>query len=71
MTNLGSWSGVIINSTCSAEEAFAEDPKCTQKDVPGAMLLYHDTTFKVYILHLSNLFRNVPFLTSLGVSLFF
>jgi hypothetical protein len=52
MADLASWSGVIINSTCSAEEAFAEDPKCTQKDMPGAMLaLYHDTTFKVYILH--------------------
>jgi hypothetical protein len=52
MTDLGSWSGVIINSICSAEEAFAEDPKCTQKDMPGGMLaLYHDTTFKVYVLH--------------------
>jgi hypothetical protein len=51
MASLGTWSGVIINSTCSAEEAFAEHPKCTQKDVPGAMLsLYHDSTFKVYIL---------------------
>src|SRR5258708_40203178 len=51
MANLASWSGVIVNSICSAEEAFAEDPKCTQRDVPGAMLsLYHDTTFKVYLL---------------------
>ncbi len=51
MANLASWSGVIVNSICSAEEAFAEDPKCTQRDVPGAMLsLYHDTSFKVYLL---------------------
>ncbi len=51
MANLASWSGVIVNSICSAEEAFAEDPKCTQRNVPGAMLsLYHDTSFKVYLL---------------------
>ena len=51
MANLASWSGVIVNSICSAEEAFAEDPKCTQRNVPGATLsLYHDTSFKVYLL---------------------
>jgi hypothetical protein len=51
MTNTETWSGVIVNSICSAEEAFAEDPKCLQKDLPGAGLsLYHDSTFKVYIL---------------------
>jgi len=47
----GSWSGVIINSNCSADEAFAEAPKCTEKDVPGAKLvLYDDTTRQMYIL---------------------
>jgi hypothetical protein len=52
MENLPSWSGVIVNSNCTAEEAFADDPKCTQKDMPGAMLsLYHDTSFKVFLLH--------------------
>ena len=49
--NAGSWSGVIINSNCTAEEAFAESPKCTQKDVPGAKLaLYDDTTRQILIL---------------------
>jgi hypothetical protein len=49
--NSGSWSGVIINSNCTAEEAFAEAPKCTEKDVPGAKLaLYDDTTRQIFIL---------------------
>jgi hypothetical protein len=47
----GSWSGVIINSGCSADEAFAEASKCTEKDLPGAKLvLYDDTTRKMYLL---------------------
>jgi len=50
-SNSGSWSGVIINSNCSADEAFAEAPKCTEKDLPGAKLaLYDDTTRQIYIL---------------------
>jgi hypothetical protein len=49
--NSGSWSGVIINSNCTADEAFAEAAKCTQKDVPRAKLaLYDDTIRQVYIL---------------------
>ena len=49
--NSGSWSGVIINSNCTADEAFAEAPKCTEKDVPGAKLaLYDDTTRRIFIL---------------------
>jgi hypothetical protein len=49
--NSGSWSGVIINSGCTADEAFAEAPKCTEKDVPGAkMVLYDDTTRQMYLL---------------------
>jgi hypothetical protein len=47
----GSWSGVIMNSTCSLDEAFAEAPKCTEKNVPGAKLaLYDDTTRQMYVL---------------------
>jgi len=46
-----SWSGVIINSNCTPEEAFAEAPKCTEKDAPGAKLaLYDDTTRQIFIL---------------------
>ena len=49
--NAGSWSGVIINSNCSADEAFAEAPKCTEKNAPGAKLaLYDDTTRQIFIL---------------------
>ena len=49
--NSGSWSGVIINDNCSADEAFAEAAKCTEKDVPGAkFVLYNDTTRQIYVL---------------------
>jgi hypothetical protein len=49
--NFGPWSGVIINSGCTADEAFAEDPKCTAKDVPGTKLvLYDDTTRQMFVL---------------------
>jgi hypothetical protein len=49
--NSGSWSGVIINNNCSADEAFAEARKCTDTDVPGAKLaLYDDTTRQIYLL---------------------
>jgi len=49
--NSGSWSGVIINSNCSPDEAFAEAAKCTQKDLPGAKLAFYDDTIRqVYIL---------------------
>jgi hypothetical protein len=47
--NSRSWSGVIINNNCSADEAFAEAAKCTEKDVPGAKLvLYDDTTRQMF-----------------------
>jgi len=49
--NSGSWSGVIINSNCSPDEAFAEAAKCTEKGVPGTKLsLYDDTTRQIFIL---------------------
>ena len=45
----GSWSGVVINGNCSADEAFAESAKCTEKRAPGEKLsLYDDTTRLVY-----------------------
>jgi len=48
---VGTWSGVIMNNNCTADEAFAEAPKCTEKDVPGAKLvLYDDTTRQMYLL---------------------
>jgi hypothetical protein len=49
--NSGSWSGIVINSNCSPEEAFAEAAKCTEKDLPGTRLsLYDDTTRQIFIL---------------------
>jgi hypothetical protein len=46
--NTGPWSGVIINSGCTPDEAFAEAAKCTDK-VPGAKLvLYDDTTRQMF-----------------------
>jgi hypothetical protein len=42
----GSWSGVLVSSSCNADEAFAESPECT-KDVPGAKLALYDDTNRV------------------------
>jgi len=48
--NVGSWSGVIINGSCSVDEAFAEAAKCTA-EAPGASLaLYDDTIRQIYTL---------------------
>jgi peroxiredoxin len=49
-TSASSWSGVIINSSCTVDEAFAEAAKCTA-EAPGAALeLYDDTTRQVFML---------------------
>jgi hypothetical protein len=51
MANSGTWSGIIINSGCSADEAFAESAKCTANRGPGAeLVLYDDTTRQIYTL---------------------
>jgi hypothetical protein len=39
----GPWSGVIINSGCTADEAFAEAAKCFEK-APGTKLVFYDDT---------------------------
>src|ERR1700737_2800418 len=44
--NFASWSGVIINSTCSIDEAFAESAKCSATSVPGANLVCYDDTIR-------------------------
>jgi hypothetical protein len=47
--NTNSWSGVIINSGCTAEEAFAESDKCLERSGSDARLaLYDDTVRQVY-----------------------
>jgi len=49
-SNAGPWSGVIIDGSCSVDEAFAEAAKCTAK-IPGASLaLYDDTIRQVFAL---------------------
>lgn len=45
-TKPSSWSGVLVSSSCNADEAFAESPECT-KDVPGAKLALYDDTNRV------------------------
>ena len=47
--SLKSWSGVIINSGCTVDEAFAEADKCLEKRAPGAKVaLYDDTIRQIY-----------------------
>src|ERR1051326_6783191 len=42
------WSGILINSGCTVEEAFAEADKCTE-NTPGAKLfLFDDTTRQIF-----------------------
>ena len=49
VTNLASWSGVIINSNCSVDEAFAESAKCTEKGAAGAKLSLYDDTLRLVL----------------------
>jgi peroxiredoxin len=49
-SKVGSWSGVVINSSCSADEAFAEAPKCTDNTPGAALALYDDTIRQVFAL---------------------
>lgn len=46
----GSWSGVIVNASCTADEAFAEAAKCTASAPGVALALYDDTLRQVYLL---------------------
>jgi hypothetical protein len=42
----GSWSGILVSSSCNADEAFFESPECN-KAVPGAKLSLYDDTNRV------------------------
>jgi len=44
----GAWSGVIINSGCTVDEAFAEAAKCTDKLRGPRLALYDDTTREMF-----------------------
>jgi hypothetical protein len=64
MATSGPWSGIIINSGCTADEAFAEADKCTDDNVRGAKLvLYDDTTREIF-----NLEPQTPAMGHLGDS---
>jgi hypothetical protein len=44
------WSGILVSSSCNADEAFAEAPDCT-KNIPGSKIaLVDDTTRVLYSL---------------------
>jgi len=48
-SNLRSWSGVIIYSGCTVDEAFAESDKCLERRGSGTQLsLYDDTIRQIY-----------------------
>ena len=40
------WSGIIVYSSCNADEAFTESPECF-KEAPGARLALYDDTNRV------------------------
>jgi hypothetical protein len=44
--NSRSWSGILVSSSCNADEAFFESPECN-KAVPGAKLSLYDDTNRV------------------------
>jgi hypothetical protein len=47
--NPTSWSGIIVNSGCTSDEAFAESDKCFQRLGSGARVsLYDDTSRQIY-----------------------
>jgi len=49
-TRGGSWSGVVVNAACNADEAFAEAAKCAAETPGAALALYDDTIRQVYVL---------------------
>jgi len=44
--NSGAWSGIIVYSSCNADEAFNESPECFRA-APGAKLALYDDTNRV------------------------
>ena len=45
-----SWSGVIVNASCTADENFAEAAKCTADAASATLALYDDTIRQVFAL---------------------
>ena len=48
VTRAGAWSGVVITSACTADEAFAEDAECTDPKSSAALVLFDDTARRVF-----------------------
>jgi hypothetical protein len=46
VSSSGTWSGMLVSSSCNADEAFAESPECT-KTLPDAKLALYDDTNRV------------------------
>jgi hypothetical protein len=44
----GVWSGVVITNACTADEAFAEDAKCTDPKSSAWLVLFDDTTRRIF-----------------------
>jgi hypothetical protein len=47
-TNSGTWSGMLVSSSCNADEAFAESPECTKTLADAKLALYDDTNRMIY-----------------------
>jgi hypothetical protein len=47
-TNSGTWSGMLVSSSCNADEAFAESPECTKTLADATLALYDDTNRVMY-----------------------
>ena len=50
MTNSASWSGIVINSNCTLDQAFAEAEECTRSVPGGTLSFYDDTTRQIFAL---------------------
>ncbi len=46
----GSWSGVIVNGDCTADEAFQESVKCTENRGSAKLSLFDDSLRVIYTL---------------------
>jgi hypothetical protein len=50
VTTQGPWSGIIINSSCTQEQAFAEADECVKPSPGGSLSFYDDTTRQIFTL---------------------
>jgi hypothetical protein len=48
--NPKSWSGILVSSSCNADEAFNESPECSKKVAGAKLALYDDTNRVIYTL---------------------